>query len=105
MAKGSLLTSPDEVLLKVRRHRYVAAQYNLDRKLGNVDPRFAALLNDLGELRKPARYAEGQLRVDPGDARDQLAVAEEMYEDLVARTPTRAPSQDDEARGNEPSDS
>ncbi len=104
MAKGSLLTSPDEVMLKVRQHRYVAAQYNLDRKLGNVDPRFAALLNDLAARRKRARYAEGELRVDPGDARDQLAVAEEMYEDLGARAPTRALSHDDEAGGHEPSD-
>ena len=98
MAKGSLLTSPDEVLLKVRKHGYVAAQYNLHRKLGNVDPRFATLLNDLLARRKSARYAEDELRVDSGDARDELAVAEEMYEDLVARTPTRAPSEDDEAR-------
>ena len=104
MAKGSLLTSPDDVLLKVRQHRYVAAQYNLDRKLGNVDPRFAALLNDLAAGRKSARYAEGELRVDPGDARDQLAVAEEMYEDLGAGAPTRAPSHDDEAGDHEGSD-
>ncbi len=30
--------TPDERLVKVRRHSYVAAQYNLDRKLSKVDP-------------------------------------------------------------------
>lgn len=78
MAKGSLLTSPDDALLKVRKHGYIAAQYNLDRKLGNVDARFAALLNTLTALRKSARYAAGCLDLKPEDARPQLAVAEEM---------------------------
>ncbi len=91
------------VLLKIRPTRSRGRPVQARLQLGNVDPRFAALVNDLGELRKSARYAESELRVDAGDARAKLAVAEEMYE-ISERGPTRAPPQDDEGSGLDPSD-
>jgi hypothetical protein len=58
MAKGTLLTLPDENILRSKKHGYIASQYNWWGKMGNTDPRYVKLLNRLWSLRGSARYLD-----------------------------------------------
>jgi uncharacterized protein (UPF0332 family) len=89
LAKAWLLPVGDEALLKSKKHTYVISKFNQQRKHGDVDPRFAALLSELQRMRNAARY-EGSLGpLEPDLAREKLDTAEEMYRDVEARSPAR----------------
>jgi HEPN domain-containing protein len=92
MAKGFLIWMPDEKLLRGRNHGALHARFNQERKMENVDPRFAKLLNDLAALRRPARYLARDFSLSNEKMDELLAVAEEMHAALEASRPVRAPS-------------
>lgn len=91
MAKGLLIWMPDETLLKAKSHSPIKNRLNQERKMGNVDPRFADLLNQLGKLRGSARYLDDNLAISETRMDAMLSVAEEMHQVLVATSPRRAP--------------
>jgi hypothetical protein len=92
MAKGLLIWMPDERLLKGRTHSALHARFNRERKMENVDPRFAKLLNDLAVLRRPARCLARDFTLSDEEMDELLAVAEEMHTALEASRPVRAPA-------------
>jgi len=90
MAKGMLIWQPDRSLLDSKTHRYLRVRFNQERKMENVDARFAALLNRLWQLREPARYLARDFQLTESEMDDMLVVAREMHEVLVATSPRRA---------------
>ena len=92
MAKGLLIWMPDEKLLKGRSHGALHQRFNQERKMDNVDARFAKLLNDLGALRRPARYLARDFTLSDEQMDEMLTVAKEMHAALEASRPVRAPS-------------
>ena len=92
MAKGLLIWMPDKSLLKGRSHGRLRARFNYERKMKNVDPRFAVLLNRLDELRRPARYLAREFSLSDEEMDEMLAVAEDMHVALEASRPRRAPA-------------
>jgi HEPN domain-containing protein len=91
MAKGLLIWMPDETLRTAKSHPPIKNRFNQERKMGNVDPRFADLLNQLGKLRGSARYLDDNLTISETQMDAMLATAEEMHQVLVATSPRRAP--------------
>jgi uncharacterized protein (UPF0332 family) len=94
MAKGMMLSTPDDGLMKSKKHTYVSSRFNMGRKMGHVDPRHTELLNKLTRERESARYAAGELDLTADEARERLAIAEEMYE-VVERERPRTISTDE----------
>jgi hypothetical protein len=92
MAKGLLLWMPDKSLLDGRSHGRIHSRFNYERKMDNVDPRFAALLNQLAALRRPARYLSRDFTLTNDEMDEMLAVADAMHAALEASRPRRAPS-------------
>jgi hypothetical protein len=92
MAKALLIWMPDESLLRGRSHGQLHARLNYERKMDNIDARFPALLNQLAELRRPARYLSRAFVLSDDEMDDMLAVAEAMHAAVVAGQPRRAPS-------------
>jgi HEPN domain-containing protein len=90
MAKGLLIWMPDEKLLRAKSHGLIHDRFNYERKMDNVDPRFAKLLNDLAGLRRPARYLARNFSLSDDEMDEMLAVAEEMHAALEASRPVRA---------------
>ena len=87
LAKALLIWIPDESLLRSRTHQTVHRRFNSERRMGNVDPRFADLLNRLRDVRGSARYLRGDLLLDAREAEEMIAVAEEMLEAARAAIP------------------
>lgn len=88
MAKSCLLMH-DQKILTSRTHGIVHARFNQWGYLGNVSPRYTALLNRLAETRVAAKYFRGQFDVTSEAAENLLEVAEEMYSEQVVRIPNR----------------
>lgn len=82
LAKAELLCNAPtiELALAARRHGGVSSPYNLWARLGNTDARYAALLNQLGNMRGAARYLNGELTLTSAEAAAMLAVLDEMAE-------------------------
>lgn len=89
MAKGFLLMHPDQNVLTSKSHKIVFSKYNWWGKLGNTDPRYVSLLNDLSSLRGSARYLRRELTLKMDKARDMMAVAEQMFQTLHGQVPKR----------------
>lgn len=90
LAKGRLLLLPDRSILQGKRHSLVQGRYNwFGGKLGNVDPRYVRLLNQLERLRTPARYPPSTFALTAETGKELLAVAEHMFKDLQLLTPAR----------------
>jgi hypothetical protein len=73
LAKAELLFYPiaSDELGGSRKHQRVAATYSLWTRLGNTEPRFAKLLNDLSRIRPTSRYLDG----DAGSITSEEAAA------------------------------
>lgn len=70
-------------------HGTVAADFNVQRKAGNVNERFAQLFNRLSNLRSSARYLNADFTLDPADAAAMMATADEMFRALYDVVPKR----------------
>ena len=92
MAKGFLISLPDERLLDGRSHGLIHGRFNYERKMDNVDPRFAQLLNSLAALRRPARYLAREFTLGEDEMDEMLSIAEDMHSALDASRPRRGPS-------------
>lgn len=92
MAKAALLWLPDAQFVQSRKHKHVAAKFNSWSKLGNIDQKFARLLNKLAQVRQDARYVAKGNDIDCASAKADLLTAEEMYRQVLAGSPVhRAP--------------
>jgi hypothetical protein len=63
--------------------------YNQWAKLENTDPRFAGLLNRLGELRASARYLRADFELDAAEATEILALLGAMRNHVEEVRPKR----------------
>ena len=59
-------------------HKSINQKFNLYAKLGNIEPKYAKLLNELSELRKQARYLKGEKTVSAEEANKYLEMVKEM---------------------------
>jgi hypothetical protein len=88
LAKAELLSCAPtiEAALAARSHGSVRERYNLWGRLESTDRRFVKLLNRLWDLRQPARYLDGELRLKEGEPEELFAVLAEMeaHVDAVA---------------------
>jgi uncharacterized protein (UPF0332 family) len=91
MARAILLGHDHELLAPKpkNKHRLIAAHYDRWAELGNSDPRFAALLRELWQLRPDARYLESALVLTSTRAEELIALGEEMYAHLLGLLPAR----------------
>lgn len=64
------------------------SRYNLWARFGNTDPRFAALLNSLGDLQEKAKYRRSQFALTSSEAAEYLETLHEMRRH-VDRRPRR----------------
>lgn len=80
LVKAELLSSSPtiEATLTAGSHGRVHELYNLWGRLENTDRRFVRLLNRLQELRSPARYLDGELRLREGEPEALFAVLADM---------------------------
>ena len=95
LAKGHLLLYPDEVLMKSKKHTIVSSRFNQERALGNVEPRFAELLNRLQDLRGSARYLDNDFMLTEEGAKNMISTAEDMFQTVRESVPERHRTSDD----------
>jgi uncharacterized protein (UPF0332 family) len=95
MAKGILLISLDENLLKSKKHTYISSKFNLRGKWGHTDPQYVKLLNRLQDLRGSARYLDKDFSLSTQEASNMLSTAEDMFEALSNSAPKRYKVSDD----------
>jgi uncharacterized protein (UPF0332 family) len=89
LARCLLLLHPDEVLLSKGSHNLLQTRLNQHSKFGNVDARYARLLNRLWDLRSPARYVPKTFRLENKEAEELLASAKEMRKLAEEQLPPR----------------
>jgi hypothetical protein len=90
MAKAYVLLRADRETLASRTHGLISARFNRLRKEGVADASHTELHNSLTQLRRRARYLETIFVLSEPEAERMLAVADDMYELLLAVTPWRA---------------
>jgi uncharacterized protein (UPF0332 family) len=80
LAKAELLAYPVTAaeVEGSRKHSGVLSAYHLWARLGNTDPRFPALLQELLDIRRAATYGDGSFNGDDQAAHEQLEVLLEM---------------------------
>lgn len=100
VAKGLLLWMPDKRFLNSKSHKALHSRFNVHRHLGNIDGRFATLLNRLTELREAARYVGQPLNLGRPEADAMIRVGKEMLTELRAETPTRYRVSDENPAAN-----
>jgi hypothetical protein len=89
LAKAEILALPDAQVLHGKRHGTVASRFNKWAQLGNTDPSYAQLCNELERLRPSARYLRGKFDLPEERARQMLATLKEMQLHAEAVAPTR----------------
>lgn len=90
LAKSEFLALADRDIMSTKKHSAIRAKYNRwGGRVDGFDHRFAALLNRLGELREPARYLRRPLTLTTDGGADMLALADEMFGAVTARSPRR----------------
>lgn len=87
MARAFLIVRPDPTLLSAKSHNVVTTRFNLASQAGDVDPSHARLLNQAWQLRRPARYLSGELKLDSEDRASMLETARDMLARLEATSP------------------
>jgi hypothetical protein len=93
-AKAALLSVPVEGTRTTKSHRFIHSAYNWHARLGNAEPRYVRVFNQLHGLRRKARYLHGVFDLRPDDAAEMLAVAREMLADVDAHLPKRVPARE-----------
>lgn len=93
LAKAELISLPDEALLR-GTHKTIIGAYNLWAKLGNAEPRFAHLLNELNRLRPAGRYVQGELELDGAAAETHLQTLRDMLAHVENVLPKRGLKED-----------
>lgn len=78
LARAELLRLPDPRLNSARTHDAVRSRYHLWAKLGNTNPRFAALLSSLAEWQKSAKYERSKFSLTVATAADCMETIAEM---------------------------
>jgi uncharacterized protein (UPF0332 family) len=91
-AKAALLSVPVDGTRRAKSHRFIQSAYNRHASLGNAEPRYVRVFNQLRGLRRKARYLQGVFDLRPDDAAEMLAVAREMLADVDEHLPTRVPA-------------
>jgi len=91
LARAELLRLPDPRMSSAKSHGTVRSRYNLWAKFGNTDPRFAVLLNSLGELQEEAKYRRSQFALTSSKAAEYLETLRDMRRH-VDRRPRRTVS-------------
>jgi hypothetical protein len=85
LARAELLRLPDPRINSAKTHGTVRSRYNLWGRLGITDPRFAVLLNSLGELQEKAKYRRSQFVLTPSKAAEYLETLRDMRRHVELR--------------------
>jgi hypothetical protein len=90
LARCYLMVQPDPDLLKKgSSHNLVKTRFNYASKLGNVNSAYADTLNELFELRNPARYMTRDFWIPPWRADELLRAVQRLRSDVERRLPPR----------------
>jgi uncharacterized protein (UPF0332 family) len=89
LAKAVLLQLPDKKILSSKTHGIIKSSFNQWSNLGNIEPDFASLLNELEQMRAPARYSLDEWKLPVEKAQSLLVRTEKMLADVTLRTPSR----------------
>jgi len=91
LARAELLRLPDPARNSAKTHGTVRSRYNRWAKFGNTEPRFAVLLNSLGELQEKAKYRRSRFSLTPAEAVEYMETLRDMRRH-VERRPRRTVS-------------
>lgn len=86
-AKAELLMLPAPALLGAKSHKFVSSQFNQRWRHHAATHAEVGLLNQLSQLRYPARYLQSALSVDLVRARLMLQTASEFHARVSAQAP------------------
>jgi hypothetical protein len=89
LAKAVLLELPDTKILNSKTHGLIKSGFNQWSNLGNTEPDFADLLNELERMRAPARYSLKTWELPVEKAQSLLVRAEQMLSKVTSRAPRR----------------
>ncbi len=89
LAKATLLPHYDKAMLTAKSHKLIKTRFNQWSHLGNVENRFAKLLNGLEDMRKSARYSMDSWGVSPSQAEQMLSETAELLRLAKLRAPSR----------------
>jgi uncharacterized protein (UPF0332 family) len=89
LAKAVLLASPDRKILSSKTHGIIKSGFNQWSNLGNTEPDFANLLNELERMRALARYGLKTWELPIENAQALLVRAEKMLIVVTSRAPRR----------------
>ncbi len=89
LAKAVLLQLPDKKFLSSKTHGIIKSSFNQWSNLGNIEPDFATLLNELKSMRAGARYSLNAWELPVEKAQSLLVRTEKMLADVTLRTPRR----------------
>jgi uncharacterized protein (UPF0332 family) len=89
LAKAVLLQLPDKKLISSKTHGFIKSRFNQWSHLGNIERDFASLLNELEQMRAPARYGFNAWELPVEKAQSLLERSEKMLGDVTLRTPRR----------------
>lgn len=91
MSKAVLIEFPNRRVIEAKTHNLIKSKINQRKKVDAFGAEFAHLLNQLSELRPPARYISKPLNLDGEKARQMYDEAAELYELLNDRTSAMIP--------------
>lgn len=89
VAKAYLLGRPDKIIRTSKKHSIVSSRINQERQLGNVADSHVDSLNKLWQLRRSARYLEGELHINSAIADQIYADIVDFFEDVKGRSASR----------------
>jgi len=78
MAKSLFLGLPNPKIIKQKTHRTIASDLHMRRRNNVIGGDFAKLLNDLKNLREPARYDLGNFEIEVSKVNELRAQADDM---------------------------
>ena len=81
-AKAYLMGKPNKKIMKSKSHDPIHTKINFERKLGNVNKSHVDTFNRLKNLRAPARYLHGDLKVDQSDIEMMISEVSEFISDV-----------------------
>lgn len=88
-AKAYLMGHADKKLMESKSHDVIHQKINFERKLGNVNETHVETINKLKNLRAPARYLKGDLKVEGDDIEMMLDEVSAFISDVSKHSAPR----------------
>lgn len=85
ISRAYLLSSPDQKYERKGSHRATHTRINIESNLGNVPREYIDIFNKFGNLRREARYVEGDVTFSEGEAGNYIDLAKGFLALVEAR--------------------